>query len=90
MEKKQWDLVMLNLWERFGIIFGFKQILIITILSFLIGALLSILLIATKKKKTDEYIPFGPFIVIAVFITMYVPVSTLQNALLEIFTLGMH
>lgn len=73
-----------------GLIFGLKQTLIITVLSFLIGAMLSILLIASKKKKSDEYIPFGPFIVIAVFIAMYVPVSTLQNALFEIFTLGMY
>ena len=58
--------------------------------SFLIGAILSIILLATKIKKSDEYIPFGPFIVIATFISMYVPFEELKIILLEIFTLGMY
>ena len=59
-------------------------------MSFLIGAILSILLLITKIKKSDEYIPFGPFIVIASFISMYVPFEQIKIILLEIFTLGMY
>ena len=57
-------------------------------MSFLIGAVLSILLLITKIKKTNEYIPFGPFIVIATFITMVVPFNTILHTILFILSLG--
>ena len=50
-----------------GLYFGLSNIIIITLVSFLIGAILSIILLVSKLKKSDEYIPFGPFIVIATF-----------------------
>ena len=71
-----------------GIYFGFSNIIVITLMSFLIGAVLSIILLATKIKKTDEYIPFGPFIVIASFIAMVVPFNSILSVLLLIFSLG--
>lgn len=73
-----------------GLYFGLSNIIIITLLSFLIGAVLSILLLATKIRKIDEYIPFGPFIVIATFISMYVPFEQIKMILMQIFTLGMY
>ena len=73
-----------------GLFFGLSNIIIITLLSFLIGAVLSIGLLVTKIKKSDEYIPFGPFIVIATFISMYVPFEQIKLVLMEIFTLGMY
>lgn len=73
-----------------GLYFGLSNIIIITLVSFLIGAILSIILLITKIKKTDEYIPFGPFIVIATFISMYVPFETIKTVLMQIFTLGMY
>ena len=71
-----------------GLYFGLSNIIVITLLSFLIGAILSIVLLATKIKKMDEYIPFGPFIVIATFIAMVVPFNTIISVLLLIFSLG--
>lgn len=73
-----------------GLFFGFSNIIIITLVSFLIGAVLSIILLVTKIKKSDEYIPFGPFIVIATFISMYVPFEQIKMVLMQIFTLGMY
>lgn len=73
-----------------GLFFGLSNIIIITLVSFLIGAILSIILLATKIKKSDEYIPFGPFIVISTFISMYVPFEQIKNLLMQIFTLGMY
>lgn len=73
-----------------GLFFGLSDIIIVTLVSFLIGAVLSIILLATKIKKTDEYIPFGPFIVIAAFLSMFVPFGTIQTILMQIFTLGMY
>lgn len=73
-----------------GIYFGLSNIIIITLLSFLIGAILSIGLLVTKIKKADEYIPFGPFIVIGTFISIFVPFEIIKNGLIEIFTLGLY
>ena len=73
-----------------GLYFGLSNIIIITLLSFLIGAILSIILLVTKIKKMDEYIPFGPFIVLGAFICMYIPFEVIKNILLEIFTLGLY
>ena len=72
-----------------GIFFGLVNTISITLMSFLIGAILSIILLATKIKKTDEYIPFGPFIVIATFIAMVVPFNIILSVLLFIFSLGL-
>lgn len=73
-----------------GLFFGLSNIIIITLVSFLIGAILSVGLLATKIKKSDEYIPFGPFIVIATFISIYVPFEQIKMVLMQIFTLGMY
>lgn len=73
-----------------GLFFGFSNIIIITLVSFLIGAILSIVLLVSKRKKSDEYIPFGPFIVMATFISMYVPFEQIKAVLMQIFTLGMY
>lgn len=73
-----------------GLWFGFSKIIVIALLSFLIGAILSIILLVTKIKKSDEYIPFGPFIVLGTFITIFVPFNTILMILMKIFTLGLY
>ena len=73
-----------------GLFFGWERMIIISLIAFLIAAIISIFLIVTKKRKTNEYIPFGPFIVIASFIVMIVPVNVLIFVLFKIFTLGMY
>lgn len=50
-------------------------------MSFLIGASVSIIFIIAKIKKADEYIPFGPFIVIATIIAMLIPEELLFTSL---------
>lgn len=73
-----------------GLFFGVLGIINVSVMSFLIGAIISVILLLTKIKKTNEYIPFGPFIVISSFIAMVVPTSIILHILLEIFTLGMY
>lgn len=73
-----------------GLYFGFSKIIIIALLSFLIGAILSIVLLVSKIKKSDEYIPFGPFIVLGTFITIFIPFNTILMVLMKIFTLGLY
>ena len=63
-----------------GLYFGVQGIIAISIISFLIAALFSIVLLIIQKirhRDLIEYIAFGPFIVISAFIVMFVPIETL-------------
>lgn len=60
-----------------GMFFGVFNTIQIFVLSFAIGAVASIILIATKIKKANDYMAFGPFIVVASFITMFVPYTVM-------------
>ena len=73
-----------------GLYFGVTNIAIISAISLLIGAIIGLILIISKKKKKDEYMPFGPFIVIAVFITIFIPAEILLNIVMNILTLGVY
>lgn len=73
-----------------GLYFGLSGIIVVSLIAFLVGAIISIVLIVTKIKKTSEYIPFGPFIVIACFMVMFIPFNVILNVLLKVFTLGMY
>lgn len=53
-----------------GFILGIKYILFNIFLSFIIGAIISLFLLITKIKSRKDPIPFGPFIVLAFFITL--------------------
>lgn len=73
-----------------GLFFGWMNIIGVSVIAFLLAAIISIILIVTKLRKTDEYIPFGPFIVMASIIVMLVPQDILLFVLFKIFTLGMY
>ena len=73
-----------------GLYFGLTNIIIIAFLSFLIGAILSIIFLITRVKKMNDYMAFGPFIVLATFIVIFVPYQTITTILLNIFTLGLY
>lgn len=73
-----------------GLFFGLSNIIVITLISFLIGAVLSVILLLIRIKKTNEYMPFGPFIAIASFISMYVPFEIIKEILMKVFTLGLY
>ena len=73
-----------------GLFFGWMQMIEVSAIAFFIAAIISILLIITKRRKTNEYIPFGPFIVIATFVVMIIPSDALLFALFKVFTLGMY
>jgi len=53
-----------------GFVIGIKYILLTIFLSFILGAIISIILLVTKLKTRKDPIPFGPFIVLAFFITV--------------------
>ena len=79
-----------KLMAALGLYFGLTNIVVISVISFLIGAIFGVILLGLKKKQANEYIPFGPFIVIAAFISIFIPFEILLNTLRIILTLGMY
>lgn len=73
-----------------GLYFGFASTITISVMSFLIGAIVSIILIIIRKNKMNSYIPFGPFIVTAAIISIFVPFNIIFNVLMKIFSLGLY
>ena len=67
-----------------GLYLGLMNNIQVFIFSFFLAAIISILLLATKRKKSDDYIPFGPFIALAAYITMLFPASVTMPALLQL------
>jgi prepilin signal peptidase PulO-like enzyme (type II secretory pathway) len=53
-----------------GLILGFPQILVALYIAIIVGAILGITAIITKKAKMKTAIPFGPFLVLGTFVTM--------------------
>jgi len=54
-----------------GLLFGWPDILLIIILSFLLGALVSVVLMLRGTKTLSDRVPFGPFIVLAATIVFF-------------------
>ena len=71
-----------------GLFFGWLNMILISVMAFLFAAIVSIIILISRKKKMNEYIPFGPFIVVASMIPMYLSTSNLLLILLKIFSLG--
>ncbi|MCI9177705.1 MAG: prepilin peptidase [Clostridia bacterium] len=73
-----------------GLFFGWINIIIVSVLAFLLAAIISIGILIIKRKKVNEYIPFGPFIVASCFVVIFTPFDLLLTVILKIFTLGMY
>ncbi len=71
-----------------GLFFGWLNMILISVMSFLFAAIVSIIILITRRKKMNEYIPFGPFIVVASIIPIYLTTSQLIVILLKVFSLG--
>lgn len=74
-----------------GLYFGFQGIIAVAILAFLIAALYSVVILIVQKirhKDLIEYIAFGPFIVVASFITIFVPLDILIVLPFVVFSFG--
>ena len=53
-----------------GLFLGWQLILLTILLSFIVGALISVILIVLKIKGRKDEIPFAPFISLAAIITL--------------------
>jgi leader peptidase (prepilin peptidase) / N-methyltransferase len=54
-----------------GLMVGWPKILFVLFFTYLIGAVVSLLLIALKKKTWKSQIPFGPFMITAIFLVIF-------------------
>ncbi|WP_409227551.1 prepilin peptidase [Gudongella sp. SC589] len=54
-----------------GFVLGLRRIFLVIFLSFLLGAIISVFLLATRLKTRKDPIPFGPFIVLGFFIALF-------------------
>ena len=73
-----------------GLFFGWMNIIIISVIAFLLAAVISIGILIFKKRGFGDYIPFGPFIVLATLIVIFVPFDLLLNIMLKVFSLGLY
>lgn len=71
-----------------GLFFGWLNMILISVMAFLFAAVVSIIILIARRKKISEYIPFGPFIVVATMIPIYINTPELLFILLKIFSLG--
>ncbi len=55
----------------FGFILGLRLVILNIFLSFILGALISLLLLLFKIKSREDPIPFGPFIIIAFTLSLF-------------------
>ena len=62
-----------------GLLLGWPNILLALFASFLFGAIIGVSLILFKKKTLKSQIPFGPFLVGATIICLYLNLSHLLN-----------
>lgn len=81
LKKEGMGLGDVKLMAALGFLFGIKNILVITLVSFFIGAIIGIIVMIIKRKEKEEYIAFGPFIVIATILLMF----TGADIIIEIF-----
>lgn len=54
-----------------GLILGFEQVILALVLTYIIGAIIAIFLLATKKARRDTPIPFGPFLVAGTLLSLF-------------------
>ena len=71
-----------------GLFFGWLNMILISVMAFLFAAIVSIVILIAKRKKFNEYIPFGPFIVAASMIPIFITTPELLLVLLKVFSLG--
>jgi leader peptidase (prepilin peptidase)/N-methyltransferase len=54
-----------------GLFLGFPGIVVALYLAFILGAVLSLVLIATKRKSFGQTVPFGPFLIAGTFLAWW-------------------
>lgn len=71
-----------------GLFFGVKGIIIVSILSFFIGGLMILVLLLSKKKTLNDYIPFGPSIVLSAIVMTFIPANMIISWVIYVLSSG--
>ncbi|MCH5185836.1 MAG: prepilin peptidase [Oscillospiraceae bacterium] len=61
----------IKLMAALGILFGLKGTAMVFLLAFVIGSVVSLIIVRVKKGGRKTAVPFGPFIILAAFITIF-------------------
>lgn len=56
-----------------GLVVGWPAILLVLVISFSLGAFLGIMLVLSKKKNMKSQVPFAPFLVSGILLTVFLP-----------------
>lgn len=78
-EKRLWGFGDVKFMGAIGLYYGVSTIAQIAILSFFVGAIISIILLIVRVfilKSDDQYMPFGPFLVIGAISCIFLPTNT--------------
>lgn len=54
-----------------GALVGWPQVLVLTFLAFILGSVVGLGLIFSRKKKMKDQVPFAPFLITALWITLF-------------------
>lgn len=68
-----------------GCWFGWPQILLLLLLAFISGGLIGALLLASGKKGRKDAVPFGPFLALAAWLTLWFEAALLPLILEGVF-----
>ena len=79
-----------KLMAALGLYLGAVNIALISVIAFILGAIVSIILLIIGKSKKDGYVPFGPFIAVATLMTIFIPTGVLYTFLMKVLSLGMY
>lgn len=66
-----------------GLFLGLRNIIAVSAISFIIAGIVSIILLLLKRKNVNEYIAFGPFVVIASIIMIFIPIEEMLSMLIN-------
>ena len=54
-----------------GLLLGWQLLLVAVLISYVVGSIISIILLASKKVTPKSQVPFAPFLVIGTFVTLF-------------------
>lgn len=77
----------IKLFAGTGAFIGYKYALIPFCIACLLAIIVFLPLIIFKKKKINEYIPFGPFLAIGAYLTALLRQNDIFNTIFEFFTI---
>lgn len=61
-----------------GLVFGWPDVIVVIALGFILGAVAALYLMLRRGKTGKDFLPFGPFLVLAALLVFFFGQSILQ------------